>query len=152
MFIPVVLGNALPAALLGKFKGADDAFDIVGVDGLCRLGIHFLQTSVQFLCSAPLRFFLHGTAAFCVSVHFRKIDPVEQGLDIKSRSANQKGQASFGINLPGCGFRLLLKTDHIPGIRRVGDIDQIVRDPLHLFFCYLGGTDVHSPVYLHGIR
>ena len=151
VFAAVMLGNAQAAALLGEFQGPDDPLDIVGMNGLSRLRIHLLQALIEGLGPAVFGFLLHCSAAVRVGIHFREVNPVEEGLDIKARASHKEGQTACPADLL-CGLPgSRLEAHDIPGISGISDVDQIVGDPLHLFFCDLGGAYVHAAVDLHGV-
>ena len=44
-----------------------------------------------------------------------------------------------------------MENDYVKILRRFQNIDQVVRDAFHLFLPYLGGTNIHMPVYLYNI-
>ena len=48
-------------------------------------------------------------------------------------------------------FCHLLEFHHMELFLRLQHIDQMVRDPLHLFWPNLRRSDIHMPVDLHGI-
>ena len=55
------------------------------------------------------------------------------------------------LDLPDIALRILLEAHNMKFLSRIKFIDQKMRNTLHFFRCHLCGTDIHSPVDLHGI-
>ena len=136
----------LPVLPLKKLRGKR------GKSRFRRFGIDLLQAAVQDPGSLLPRFFLQRDPAGGIGVHLGKIDPVQEGLDIEARAPDEEGKASLLIDLPDGFLRLILKSDDVPVFRRFRGINEVVRDPLHLFGRDFGGADVHAAVDLHGVR
>ena len=49
-------------------------------------------------------------------------------------------------------FRKLLKDHDVKNLIRLQNIQQMMRDAVHLFFSDLCGADIHPSIDLHGVR
>ena len=80
-----------------------------------------------------------------------KIDIVENGLDVEARPPGEERDMAVFPDLPDALLREGLEADHIKGLIGVQNVDQVMGDARHLLPGDLGGADVQSAVYLHGI-
>ena len=81
----------------------------------------------------------------------RKIDIIKQGLDIKAGSSGHNGNPPPSPDLFHGRFRQFLKANHVKILLRIQHINKVMGDSSHLFFFNLRRSDIHPPVYLHGI-
>ena len=122
------------------------------MNGSRCLRILFQKHPVKALVSFCSCLFLQQGAIGGVLSGFRKIYVIEKSLNVKAGSADQNRKAALCGDPLDCSLRFPLKADDVPFLGRIRDVNQFMRNPLHLFFCNLGRADVHSAVNLHGIR
>ena len=77
---------------------------------------------------------------------------VEYGLQIKSGSADQNRDFAARLNVRYRIRCALLKLHRVKILFGLQNVDQMVRNSLHLFCSNFSRPDVHAAVYLHGIR
>ena len=78
--------------------------------------------------------------------------------DIMRKYLQKKGfKVTYARNYTDVDDKIIAKSKEtgIPAdvyaAKMIEDIDEVMGDPLHLFFGNLRGTDVHVPVHLHGV-
>ena len=135
-----------------KFERADNALDIVGMDGVCGGQIHFFKFSVERFAAVPDGICRKLLPDFAGRPFFGKINAVEHGLDIKPGAADKNRNPPGGIDFLHIFGRQFLKQDNIKFFVRIQLVNQVMRDALHFFWPDFGGADIHVTVHLHGIR
>ena len=146
----VVVGNALPCLFI-KLDGADHPFHIVSMNALAGGRIHRPEPLIERLRPISARQFLERMAKCSVLIIFRKIDVIEQRLNIKAGAAHQNGNPPPSVNLRKSLLRQFLKYYHVKGLCGFQHIDQMMGHPLHLFRSDLRGSYIHMAVHLHGV-
>ena len=136
------------SGLVVEFQRPDSPLDIVGVDLTRGLRIHLLQHAVKLL---RVRILLQHPAVCRITVIFRKLDIVDNRLDIEAGTADDDRNMPRGIDLLHRFLRKRLELHDVKGLRWIQDVDQIMTDPSHLLRPYLGRSDIHPAVDLHGI-
>ena len=136
---------------LEDLEGPDDANPVVGGEG-CRVGgIDSLKLGVESSPSHLLRF-LHQTGAEPRIGSGLLEEAVEKGSDVEARSSYDQGELASGVNLSDLFGGEGEETKGGESFPSIGDIVEMVGNPLRLFGSDLAGADVEAPVDLAGVR
>ena len=131
-FFGIVFGN-LFTGLMIEFQGTDHTFYIVGMNFKRRLFIHLPQHLMQLFCTFFLcQFFQLFPVGMILLIVFKR-NVIQQSLDIKPGSTYNNRDMSSLIDPIQRFFCHLLEFHHMELFLRLQHIDQMVRDPLHLF-------------------
>ena len=76
----------------------------------------------------------------------QRIQPLGQGFEIQHRAADQQRQLAPGVDLGDQPSRVVDEGRRRVGLRRVEDVDQVVRHGGTLGRAGFGGADVHAAV------
>ena len=149
--LPFIVKRNLLSCQFIVFQRPDHTFSIIGMDLLGRFRIFLFQKLMKVFSS----FF------FCRLFQFRpyrgflrilgKVNILDHCLDIKTGSSRKDRDLSFRIDLFHSLLGHFLETDHMKFFTGFQNIDEIMRNSLHLFLCDLGRADIHMLIYLHGI-
>ena len=108
------------------------------MDGLIRDRVNILKLlmkgCISVLCGIVGKFF----PVFWQRPRFGEIDIPCHGLNIEAGAPAEDRLFSSGEDVRYSGFGFMGRSNDIELLRRVGDIDQVVGNSHHLFFCDFG--------------
>ena len=150
MALPVVLGDGL-AGGQPDLQGPEGALFVVGVDLGGGLRIRLLQMDAQggqaFRPDPGLELFPQAV----VRLEGGELTACHQIIDVESGSPRHNGQSAPGQDIVHDGDGALDVPGHGIIFFRIGHVQHMMGNALHLFLGGLGGADVHAAVNLHGV-
>ena len=123
----------------------------MGVDRRGRLGVKRCEPPVHLLFSELLRLLCQPGADRVVRRLVEKADPLKEGGDVKPGTAGDNRQRVSAGNLSDRLARQFNKLRHAEPLRRVTDINEVVRCSALFLCCRLRSADVETAVDLHRI-
>jgi hypothetical protein len=129
----------------------DDSTKVVGMELGGGRGIDFCQAAMQRRGAFDAGGFLKFAAQFPIRRRAAE-EAAEECFQIQRRAADKEDLAATGDDLiGGCrgGFEVL---SYAEILRRVENVDQMMRDALLLLSGWLRSADVHTTIQSHGIE
>ena len=119
------------------------------MDRFCSDGVGLLQHPVDIHPAVLLDKCIKLSAVLPKLVTFGKINVIQYTLYIKSGPADYHRDTTALYDILDSFRRFFLKHGYVKIIGRVEDIYEVMRNPLHLLFCDLCRSYVHTAIDLH---
>ena len=140
-----------PAGEQPHFQCAFDALAVAGLEAVGGSGVGLLQLGIE-VQQAVLLFLLLQLAADLRIGGRQAVEAIDEGVVIHHGAAHNQRQAAARVDFAAQAQAVIQKIGHAVALRRVDDVDEVVRYGSALGRSGLSGADVHAAVNQRGIE
>ena len=146
-----LVGHSVPCQFI-NFKGSKDSSRIVRVEAFRVFGVDALQPGVHRLRTRGLEFPSETGADLGVVPRVEELQVLDERIEVQAGAADEDDVLPSPADVRDDAGRVLLEPRDTVVLGRVHDIDEVVRDALHLVRRRFRGGHVHALVELHGVE